>query len=110
MRLIGRKSNTILTQESHHAHKCDALITIDESVVLRQTESIYRGKLRQLGLLIVTFVERSFDCRSQQAIVTQSRRAAEATQLTAMDRDDLLVGQPFRFGAHATLQSFCQRR
>src|SRR5271170_2329479 len=48
MRLIGSKSHAVVAQEDHHAHECNALIAIDESMVLRQTKSICRGKLGKL--------------------------------------------------------------
>src|SRR5690606_40769418 len=58
LRLIWYKSNPVLAQEGNHRDKGDALVTIDERMVLGEAERISRCKARKRSLLILPFVDR----------------------------------------------------
>ena len=84
----GANRTPFLRKKHHHGHEGDALVAVDERMVLGEPERIGGGKLGQRGSLVLPFVDRA--SKADRATPHRAtRRAAETAQLAAVNRDDL---------------------
>ena len=85
--------------------KRDPLVTVDEGVILDQSESVRGRELGKFDTLVVPLVAWPLQRRAQQALVTQAWRSPKAAKLQAVRGYRLFVSEPTRLGHFASADS-----
>src|SRR5688572_27643483 len=83
VRLIRPEHHIILSQKDDHGHKRDALVPIDECMILGEAKRICRRQLRKLRFFVMPFVHRPLERRAKHALVSHAWRTPDSAQLTA---------------------------
>src|SRR5580698_6564639 len=92
--IVRRQFISVQKQKGFQRDQRDALVAIDEGVVLCKPEAVRRGELGRIGLSIGREVLRTRERGLEQATVANAARAAMLGQLLVMCDDERLRIQP----------------
>src|SRR5262249_18886158 len=91
----GTNANVVQPQERQARGQSDALVAVDERMVLHEVEKIRRGLLmkRWVEELVAEGCLRHRQCGLEEATITDTERPAVASHLVGMDGQHLVEGE-----------------
>jgi hypothetical protein len=101
--LRGFNAEAVQPEEEIHGLEGDALVPVNEGMVVGETESIGCSKGRKIRVrVVVKPVSRTFDGRLQETPVPESKGPAVSLDLIRMDGEDVYESEPTGFDHFAS--------